>query len=953
MRRLIAPLNRSQLTAWKRGGRLLIPLALVMTSIASLLGPVPAAFARPQSQATDVQALLSTMTPEERVGQLFLVTFRGTNIGPESEIYDLIANHHVGGVILLSENDNFLASPDTIPAAHQLISQLQLIEMEPQSAVPTAETPGAGTPVAATPTLSPENQVIPLFVGISQEGDGAPNDQILSGLTPLPDAMAIGATWKTELARQVGSVLGNELSTLGFNLFLGPSLDVVDAPNPSTQFDVGTRSFGGDPFWVGQMGQAYVSGLHAGSEGRMVVVAKHFPGRGSADRSPEEEVPTVQKSLEQLKQIELFPFFAVTSSTEPASIVDGLLVSHIRYRGFQGNIRATTRPVSLDASALSLIVGLPEFATWRTNGGVIVSDNLGSQALRDFYSQGGESFSARLVARDAFLAGNDLLYLGDISSVEQELDAYSATLNVLDFFTQEYRSDPAFAELVDNAVSRILAQKFRMYDTFETSDVLMPEGGLMSIGTSQQVTFEVARSSATLIIPGPQELSTILPAPPNQNDRIIFLTDTTTYQQCSSCPPQSAMAVDALKETVERLYGPAGSAQVFTNRLSNYPLTELELMLNGESQENIEPSLERASWIVISIMDARSGQVELLRRFFAERSSLLRNKNVILFSFTAPYYLDATDVSKLTAYYALYSKQPAFVEVAARLLFQQMTVQGSSPVSTVGYDLILATSPDPTQVIPLSLDEGIDTLTPTAEATPLTVEPTAIPLYKIGDTIAVRAGPVYDHNHHIVPDETVVQFIMSTRDETGQSLQQVNALTTNGIARASFAIDKPGQVEISAVSELAVVSRILQLQAGTEPAAVTVVVPMVTVTPIPPTATATLPPESDLISREGHPRIGVWLLVLLTLFGGALLGYWAVSRIFSPRWALRWALCIFIGGLLGYNYLALDFPGAAEWIASDGGAFGVIMLTFAGEVVGILVALLWMRWPNEPTSRAG
>ena len=363
MRRRNVPLNGRQLTAWKRGGQFLIQWAIALTSIVSMLGPVPAALAQPESQTTNVQALLASMTPEEKVGQLFLVTFRGTNTSSESQIYDLIANHHVGGVILLAENDNFLGSPDTISSVHQLIAQLQSIELQPAVATPSPETPA--------PTL--ESNAIPLFVGISQEGDGAPHDQILSGLTPLPDAMAIGATWKTELAQQVGSVLGDELSTLGFNLFMGPALDVVEAPNPSAQIDLGTRSFGGDPFWVGRMGEAYISGLHTGSEGRMVVVAKHFPGRGSSDRSPEEEVATVRKSLEQLKQIELSPFFAVANSSEPASIVDGLLVSHIRYQGFQGNIRATTRPVSLDASALSMIIALPEFADWRTNGGLIAA----------------------------------------------------------------------------------------------------------------------------------------------------------------------------------------------------------------------------------------------------------------------------------------------------------------------------------------------------------------------------------------------------------------------------------------------------------------------------------------------------------------------------------------------------------------------------------------------------
>ena len=557
--------------------KLRLPLRwlILLMFIASLLGPLSStARAQTPIPPTKIQAVLSSMTPEERVGQLFLVTFRGTDTSVDSQIYDLIVNHHVGGVVLLASNDNFVAEPDTITGAHQLIGALQTIEAE-------AATQGHGTPPA-------HNIYVPLFAGISQEGDGFPNDQILSGLTPLPDAMAIGATWNTELAGQVGSILGSELSALGFNLFLGPSLDVVESPNPSAQNDLGTRVFGGDPFWVGEMGRAYIAGLHAGSNNRMTVVAKHFPGRGSSDRQPEEEVATVRKSLEQLKQIELPPFFAVTNSTDPAGLVNGLLVSHIRYQGFQGNIRATTRPVSFDASALSAIIALPEFTTWRANGGLIVSDSLGSQAVRDFYSQGGVNSSPRSVARDAFLAGNDLLYLGDIKSDDPNDDAHSAAIGILDFFAQEYKTDSTFAQLVDAAVTRILAQKFRMYDLFTVSNVLTPDVGLLNIGSSQQVMFDVARNAATLISPDPQELSTLLPAPPNQGDRIVFLTDTSAYKQCSSCLEQDDFSADTLYKTVVRLYGPTGSAQIFPSRLNFFPLTELELMLNGESKTDID-----------------------------------------------------------------------------------------------------------------------------------------------------------------------------------------------------------------------------------------------------------------------------------------------------------------------------------------------------------------------------
>jgi beta-N-acetylhexosaminidase len=923
---------------------------LLLIFIVALLNSTPMAGAESRLQTSNVQEVLASMTPEERVGQLFLVAFQGTDTHDQTQIYDLIANHHVGGVVFLSGNDNFLPAPDTIPTTYQLISTLQRIE-------------SSATTTSATNAQINDNTYVPLFIGISQEGDGVPHDQILSGLTPLPSPMAIGATWDTELAQQVGAVLGSELSALGFNLYLGPSLDVVETPNPSARFDLGTRVFGGDPFWVGEMGREYISGVHAGSNQRMVVVAKHFPGRGASDRSPE-EVATVSKSLEELKQIELLPFSAVTNSMEANELADGLLVSHIRYQGFQENIRATTRPMSLDESALSEVVALPEFATWRDNGGLIVSDALGSPAVRDFYSQTGEKFSPRLAARDAFFAGNDLLYLGNITSENPNIEnpneeTYTATLGILEYFVQQYGTDGSFAQRVDEAVTRILAQKLRIYDEFTLSNVLAPENGLENIGASEEIVSEVARNAATLINPSPEELSTLLPAVPTQGERIAFLTDTSLYKQCNSCLWEEGFAADALQRAVLRLYGPEGSGQVVNSRLNSFPFTELELMLNGESQTDIESILESADWIVISLTDVGDGQIALLQRFFSERSNLIRNKKVILFSFTAPYYLDPTDISRFTAYYALYSKQPAFVEMAARLLFQQLVpLQGASPVSipAIRYDLREATQPDPAQIIPLAEDRAVEA-TPTSgiPVTTLTVSPTQteVPLYRIGDTISVSAGPIYDHNHHLVPDGTPVRFIMTTTDESGPIPKEELSNTVMGIARASFSIDRPGEVEIRAISEPALESFKIELSASVEGGVLTIVTPSVTAiieTPSP-TATPVIVEIDQLITLEGYPRLGMWLLVMIALVGGAILMYWAVSRLTSPRWGLRWALCVFLGGLLAYNYLALGFPGATEWIATSAGEFGVLILTFAGQLIGSLGAWVWMQVFSAPRSQ--
>jgi beta-glucosidase-like glycosyl hydrolase len=145
------------------------------------------------------------------------------------------------------------------------------------------------------------------------------------------------------------------------------------------------------------MGKNYIQGVHEGSTNRVAVIAKHFPGRGSSDRMPDQEVATVRKSLEQLKQIELAPFFAVTGSASgDPSRTDGLLVSHIRYQGFQGNIRVSTRPVSFDSTALEQLMQLEPISGWRTNGGIVVSDDLGSQAVRKFYDPLEQTFDANV-----------------------------------------------------------------------------------------------------------------------------------------------------------------------------------------------------------------------------------------------------------------------------------------------------------------------------------------------------------------------------------------------------------------------------------------------------------------------------------------------------------------------------------------------------------------------------
>src|SRR5262245_31328573 len=61
-----------------------------------------------QAQSSDpVAEIMSRMSVEDKVGQLFLVPFSGSNANPDSDIYQLLTEYKVGGVILLASNSNF------------------------------------------------------------------------------------------------------------------------------------------------------------------------------------------------------------------------------------------------------------------------------------------------------------------------------------------------------------------------------------------------------------------------------------------------------------------------------------------------------------------------------------------------------------------------------------------------------------------------------------------------------------------------------------------------------------------------------------------------------------------------------------------------------------------------------------------------------------------------------
>jgi beta-N-acetylhexosaminidase len=358
----------------------------------------------------------------------------------------------------------------------------------------------------------------------------------------------------------------------------------------------------------------------------------------------------------------------------------------------------------------------------------------------------------------------------------------------------------------------------------------------------------------------------------------------------------------------------------------------------------MEDALSNASWLIFSVLGSNE-QVygsNALRLLLDRRPDIAQGSRVVVFSFGSPYDLDATDLSKIDVYYGLYSKALPFVEVAARLLFQELTPLGAPPVSVdgIGYDLIEMTSPDPDQVIPVLARPALQPSTPESEAAG----------YTRGDLVHVETGVIYDHNGHAVPDGTVVEFNLAFEGE-GLTPMVLRATTVGGIASVEFSLERFGLLVISATSDPARASDILQLnvQEGL-PAFVTVIAPTpiptepLAVTETPPALTAT-PEGGDAEPPEGERGgLGLGDLFLGLVAGGGVA--WAGDR-FARRpedtgdvRRRRWLFSA-IGGLVAYNYMALGLPGASAFH----GAFGWLAAPLwcaVGGAVGFAVSRRWL-----------
>ncbi len=276
--------------------------------------------------------MIAKMTIEEKVGQLIMVGFNGTQANEAIETH--IRERFVGGVVLFSQN---IQSPRQTA---ELTNQLQRL-------------------AEAT------TRQIPLFIGIDQEGGWV--IRLKEGATVLPGNMALGATDSTELAERAGEITAVELAAVGVNLNFAPVMDVNNNPqNPV----IDRRSFGESPELVSRLGVAYIHGLQRNG---VLGTAKHFPGHGDTTVDSHFDLPTVNHNRERIHALELQPFRAAIDAD-----VAAIMTAHIVYPAFD-----TDRPATLSPAILTDLLR----KELRFDG-LIITDDMEMKAIDERYRSG-------------------------------------------------------------------------------------------------------------------------------------------------------------------------------------------------------------------------------------------------------------------------------------------------------------------------------------------------------------------------------------------------------------------------------------------------------------------------------------------------------------------------------------------------------------------------------------
>ncbi len=127
-----------------------------------------------------------------------------------------------------------------------------------------------------------------------------------------------------------------------------------------------------------------------------------------------------------------------------------------------------------------------------------------------------------------------------------------------------------------------------------------------------------------------------------------------------------------------------------------------------DARANIAQELANADWVIFVMLDMSASYPEssVVRRYLRQPVDTRADQRIVVMALNAPYFLDATEISKLSLYYGVYSKIEPFLESAVRALFRTTVPAGAPALNAPGTRyaaLADRLAPNPALKIPLRL----------------------------------------------------------------------------------------------------------------------------------------------------------------------------------------------------------------------------------------------------------
>jgi beta-glucosidase len=129
--------------------------------------------------------------------------------------------------------------------------------------------------------------------------------------TALPSGLATAATWNPLLARRGGAMIAAEARASGFNVMLGPGLDLVREPRGGRDFEYA----GEDPLLAGTIAGAEIRGMQSR---HVIAVAKHFAFN---DQETGRKVYSADIDRGQARQSDLLAFELAIEQGDPGALM--------------------------------------------------------------------------------------------------------------------------------------------------------------------------------------------------------------------------------------------------------------------------------------------------------------------------------------------------------------------------------------------------------------------------------------------------------------------------------------------------------------------------------------------------------------------------------------------------------------------------------------------------------